>query len=75
MTFDDFLPKALFISLTLHTVFLCSTLLWHMPHAQEQKSKGVEISYQQQPRKAPDVRQHPIKPSQKFDLKNTSLMA
>lgn len=77
--FDNFLPKALFISLTLHTVFVCSSLVWHMPHvervAKANKAKTIEITYKAQvAKKAPDVREHPIKPAQQLDLKNTKVL-
>jgi hypothetical protein len=72
---NNFLPKALFISLTLHTAFVCSGLLWHFHPAHRPVQKRVEISYRpDKGRKAPDVRQHPVKPSQKLDLKNTTMM-
>ncbi len=75
--FDNFLPKALFLSLTIHTVVVCSSLFWQMPQTKKTpRVRGVEISYKSQVRpKAPDVREPPIKPTQQLDLKNSSLTA
>lgn len=74
MMLDNFLPKALFISLTLHTVFICSSLLWQIPHSrQAARDRGVEIAYKPTGPKKPDVRERPIKPSQRLDLKNVSM--
>ncbi len=71
--FDNFLPKALFLSLTIHTIFICSSLLVHLPHQQRVvKSRGIEVTYKpQMKKKAPDVRERPIKPAQQLDLKKS----
>jgi hypothetical protein len=75
--FDNFLPKALFISLTIHTIFLCGSFLMQMPQVKNQKlkDKGVEVSYKPVKQKAPDVKERPIKPAQKLDLKSTMMDA
>ncbi len=72
--FDNFLPKALFLSLTLHTLIVCSSFVWHMPKVKQAKAKGVEISYKLQAPKKADVRERPIKPAQQLDLKNAPMM-
>jgi len=74
MMFDNFLPKAFFISLAVHTVFLCSSLFHPLLPPHKSRSQGVEISYKPQPeQKKVDVRERPIKPSQRLDLKSTPL--
>lgn len=69
---NSYLPKTLFISLTLHTLFICSTWLMHLPTpTSNKKIKGVEISYRPLARKkAVDMKEHPIKPTQQLDLKS-----
>ena len=71
--FDNFLPKAVFISLTVHTIFICSGLLWQAPQSKQMaKPKGIEIKYRPEAHKRlPDVKEHPVKPAQQLDLKNT----
>lgn len=70
---EDFLPAAFFISLTVHTVFICSSLFWQMPQAKkENKDRGVEVNYRTVPPRPPDMRERPIKPAQKLDLKNAA---
>ena len=69
--FDNFLPKALFISLTVHTVFMCSSLWRYEPKDNLRKNHEVEITYNPAASKrTPDIREHPIKPSQRLELKN-----
>ena len=70
--FNHFFPKALFISLAVHTVFMCGSLWRHEPKAGYlRKNHGVEIMYRPQvSKKIPDTREHPAKPVQPLDLKN-----
>ena len=71
---DNFLPKALFISLTVHTVFICSGFIMHWPAHQRalDRERQVEISYRPQYRKKPvDMREHPVKPVSRLDLQNS----
>lgn len=75
MTKENFLPAALFISLTIHTAVIFSNYLMRSPQKQNTTRGGIEITYRQDAgKKDIDVREHPIKPSQRLDLKNTSMM-
>ncbi len=70
---DNFLPAALFISLTVHTLVVCGGYFLKMPTQKQAKRKAVEITYRPPVTpKAPDLKQRPIKPSQSLDLKNSS---
>ncbi len=73
MKVDNFLPKALFISLALHTVFICWTYLIKVndPKQKQLTQKRVEISYRAPKPKAVDVQQRPIKPVQQLDLSSS----
>ena len=72
--FEHFLPKALFISLLLHTAFLSSSLLWRPPKSHKPPAQRVEISFKPEIRKNQiDVKQRPIKPAQRLDLKKTTV--
>ncbi len=70
--FDDFLPKAVFISVALHTAAVCGSYLLHMPvEVKKHKVKGVEITVKPEQRKRVDLKDRPVKPAQQLDLKNT----
>jgi hypothetical protein len=72
--FSNFLPKALFISLTIHTMIVGGSFFLYFPKAKKMAvRKSVEISYKPEYNKKVDVREHPIKPAQKLDLKNASI--
>src|SRR5438876_1108780 len=73
---NNFLPMALFISLTAHTLFLCSSywMKTHEPEVKKNQKKGVEISYQPR-KKQTDIQQTPIKPAQQLDLKSDSSLS
>ena len=75
--FDNFLPKAVFISITIHTMIVCGGYLWHMPVVahQKQKSKGVEITVKAPAHQKADLRDRPVKPAQMLDLKSSSLVS
>jgi hypothetical protein len=73
--FDNFLPKALFISLAIHTAFICTSLI-HLPQVKEQRAPAhqIEIDYRAPASKRlADVRQRAVKPAQQLDLKNTAI--
>ena len=70
MTRDDFLFKALFISLTIHTVYVCTNYWMKLPQMKKVQEKRVEISYKPVAPQNLDIRQHAIKPAQKLDLQN-----
>ncbi len=71
--FDNFLPKAIFISVTVHTLIVCGGYLMHMPVATKKaKVKGVEITVKPQAPKKVDLKDRPVKPAQQLDLKNAS---
>lgn len=71
--FDNFLPKAVFVSIALHTMFVCGSYFLHMPvTAKKQQKKGVEITVKQSQLKKPDIKDRPVKPTQQLDLKNTT---
>jgi hypothetical protein len=72
-TANDFILKALFISITLHTVFVCTNYLLKLPEAKKAKEKRVEITYRPPSYKKMDIAQHAIKPAQKLDLQNSLL--
>ncbi len=74
---ENFLPRAFFISLTVHTLLVCGGYFLKYPdlHKDGVRSKGVEIAYRPAPRpRVPDLKQRPIKPSQQMDLKNSSVI-
>ncbi len=71
MTFDNLLFKAFFISLTVHTIIVCSSYWMKMPEIRKARDKRVEITYKPVAPQAVDIRQHAIKPAQKLDLQNT----
>ncbi len=71
MTANNFLYKALFVSLTIHTIFVCSSYWMKMPDIKKVRDKRVEITYKPIAPKTLDIRQHAIKPAQKLDLQNS----
>ena len=73
MTTNDFLPVALFISLTIHTTVVCSSYWMKMPELKRARDKNVEIVYRPANPQTLDIRQHAIKPAQKLDLQNSLL--
>ncbi|MEI7998652.1 MAG: hypothetical protein WCH62_04015 [Candidatus Omnitrophota bacterium] len=75
MITDNFLPKALFISLTIHTIVVCSSLWMKMPELRKARDKRVEIAYRPAKPQSLDIRQHAIKPAQKLDLQNSSFLS
>lgn len=73
MTYQDFFYKALFVSLFLHTLFVCGNYLVKLPEINKAKTKKVEISYRPPSPKTLDIKQHAVKPAQKLDLQNSSM--
>lgn len=71
---ENFLFKALFISLAAHTAVLCVTYIKKIndPHYQAIRQNRVEISYKPLHQRAPDIREYPIKLAQRLDLSNHS---
>ena len=69
----DFIFKAFFISLTIHTIVICSSYWMKMPELKRARDKRVEISYRPPNPKKLDIKQHPVKPAQKLDLQNSLL--
>jgi hypothetical protein len=72
---NDFIYKALFISITVHTILVCSSFWMKMPELRKMKQKKVEITYRPANPKSLDIQQHTIKPAQKLDLQNSMLAA
>ena len=73
MISSDFLFKAFFISLTIHTILVCGSYWIKLPAMKKAMEKRVEISYRPPNPKKLDIRQHMIKPAQKLDLQNSLL--
>ena len=71
---ENFLFKAIFISLAAHTAFLCVSYFSRMndPHYKAIHQNQVEISYKPVHKKAVDIREHPIRPAQHLDLSNNT---
>ena len=72
MITNNFLPKALFISLTIHTIVVCSSYWMKMPDLKRARDKRVEITYRPSSSQTLDIQQHAIKPAQRLDLQNAS---
>jgi hypothetical protein len=75
MTTDNFLFKALFLSLTIHTIFICTNYWMKLPELKKVRDKRVEISYRPPNPQKLDIKRHVIKPAQKLDLQNSLLSA
>jgi hypothetical protein len=69
---ENFIFKALFISLAAHTAVLCVTYLNKIndPHYKAIRQNQIEISYKPARQRAADIREHPIKPAQRLDFSN-----
>ena len=74
--FEDFLPKALFISVAIHTLLVCGGYFLKMPELRkaDKTKRGIEIAYRPVRSKAPDLKQRPVRPAQQLDLKNASVI-
>ncbi len=73
MMTNDFISKAFFISLTIHTIVICSSYWMKMPELKRARDKRVEISYRPPNPQKLDIKQHAVKPAQKLDLQNSLL--
>ena len=75
---ENFLPRAFFISLTVHTLLVCGGYFLKYPDLHKTvRPKGVEITYRPPPQagpRVPDLKQRSVKPSQQMDLKNSSVI-
>ncbi len=69
---ENFLFKAVFISLAVHTAVLCVTYFSRMndPHDKAKVLNRIEISYKPVHQRAADIREYPIRPAQHLDLSN-----
>ena len=71
---ENFIFKAIFISLAAHTAILCVTYFSKVndPHYKAIRQNQVEITYRPVHRKrAADIREYPIKMAQHLDLSNS----
>lgn len=69
---ENFIFKALFISLAAHTAVLWVTY-WSKindPHYKSIRQNQIEVSYMPAHQKAPDIREYPIRPAQHLDFSN-----
>jgi TonB family protein len=71
---ENFLIKAIFISLAAHTTVLWVTFLNRInePHHKTNVSNQVEVSYRPAHRRSADMREYPIRMAQHLDLSNYS---
>jgi len=71
---ENFLFKAIFISLAAHTAILCFTYFTRVndPQYKAIRQNRVEISYRPVHNRVVDIHEYPIRPSQKLDLSNNS---
>jgi hypothetical protein len=71
---ENFIFKAVFISLAAHTVVMCATYFNRIndPHYKAVHQNRIEISYKPVYKKAVDVRERPIRIAQQLDLSNNT---
>ena len=69
---ENFLFKALFISLAAHTAVLCVTFFNRIndPHYKTMAQNRIEISYKPAQQRAADIREYPIRMARHLDLSN-----
>jgi len=69
---ENFLFKALFISLAAHTAILCFTYFSRIndPQYRAVREKRVEITYDSSYKRPVDIHEYPIKPAQHLDFSN-----
>ncbi len=67
---DTFLLRALFISLTLHTVLVCGSYWIKIHELKKVHDRRVEIIYKSVKPPTLDIPLHVIKPARRLDLKN-----
>ena len=70
---ENFLFKALFISLAAHTAVLYAAYFNRIndPHYKAMRQNEIEISYKPAHKKAADIREYPIRLTQHLDLSNS----
>jgi hypothetical protein len=71
---ENFLFKAIFISLAAHTAVLCVAYFNRInePHYKANFQHHIEISYRPAQKRAADIREYPIRMAQHLDLSNNS---
>ena len=69
---ENFIFKAMFVSLAIHTAILCAAYFKSIndPRLKAVRHDIVEISYRKTHKRNLDIREYPIKPSQRLDLSN-----
>ena len=69
---ENFLFKALFISLAAHTAILCVTYLGRLsdPQYKATHQNRVEISYKPSQHRPLDIKEYPVKPAAHLDFSN-----
>jgi len=69
---ENFLFKAIFISLAIHTTALCVTYFSRIndPQYKAIRQNRIEVSYKPAYKRAVDIREHPIRLAQRLDLNN-----
>lgn len=69
---ENFIFKAIFLSLAAHTAILCVTYFNRIndPHYKVLSQRQVEISYKPAHKRSVDIREHPIRLAQHLDLNN-----
>jgi hypothetical protein len=73
---ENFILKAVFISLAAHTAILWVTYLSKIndPHYKALRQNQIEISYKPTQKKAADIREYPIRPAQRLDFSDNQKM-
>ena len=69
---ENFIFKAIFISLAVHTTLLCVTYFSRIndPHYKAVRQNRIEISYKPIHQRAVDIREYPIRLAQHLDFSN-----
>ncbi len=72
---ENFLFKAVFISLAAHTAILCVAYFSKIndPHYKSVRQNRIEISYKPMHKRAVDIRAYPVRPAQHLDLSNNQM--
>ena len=71
---ENFILKALFISLAAHTAVLCVTYFSRIndPHYKALRQNQIEISYRPDHKRTADIREYPIRLAQHLDLSSNA---
>ena len=69
---ENFIFKAIFISLAIHTTVLCVTYFSRIndPQYKAIRQNRIEVGYKPAYKKAADIREYPIRLAQRLDLSN-----